>query len=713
MVGRDPGMRYLRVFGTFLVLLTICCLLLFSIYNEVESKTISQINTEQMVHAQQGATGIERFFSTYNNTLSFLAVSEHIITLDPDGRVMMQEFYLLNSEDIASISRVDRRGTILYTFPFENTSGADISTQSHVQKSMSSHRVVVSDVFTAVQGFRTIAFAMPVFKNGEYDGSLTILVPFEQLSRKNLESIRILNTGHAWIINRDGIILYSPNTSMIDRSATTVFAKSPSYNSFIAEAVKGSPGNSTYTLEEDPVSNAPVTFHAVYFPAIIGDTHWSIIVATPEREILSTLHGFRNDLIIISLILVISLLLFAYYTTRAWGIIKEEEKRKTAEAALRESEANYRSILENMQETFYRGDKDGNLVMVSPSGVALMGYSSVGEMLGKKILSYYADPQDRVTFMQELMEKGSITNFETRLKKADGTVLTVLASSHIRKDSDGNSIGVEGIIRDITDRKQVQEELFRKNEELGAAYEEITATAEELRQNYDNLAMSQQALEQARRKLNLLNSVTFTDIQNAIFSLSGYLGLERLQPADEKTQKYREKQEKIIQAISASLQFAKNYQDLGIKSPVWQDVSQVFLLGISHIDSLKLNRKIRTDNLEIYADPLLEKVFCTLAENVLLHGVTATGIALWYRDTPEGLTLIFEDNGAGIPGPVKEKIFERRSEGKQGMGLFLVREILSVTGITITESGEPGKGARFEMVVPKGAYRFSGLGNPP
>jgi len=713
MVGRDPGMRYLRVLGTFLVLLTICCLLLFSIYNEVESKTISQINTEQMVHAQQGATGIERFFSTYNNTLSFLAVSEHIITLDPDGRVMMQEFYSLNSEDIASISRVDRRGTILYTFPFENTSGADISTQSHVQKSMSSHRVVVSDVFTAVQGFRTIAFAMPVFKNGEYDGSLTILVPFEQLSRKNLESIRILNTGHAWIINRDGIILYSPNTSMIDRSATTVFAKSPSYNSFIAEAVKGSPGNSTYTLEEDPVSNAPVTFHAVYFPAIIGDTHWSIIVATPEREILSTLHGFRNDLIIISLILVISLLLFAYYTTRAWGIIKEEEKRKTAEAALRESEANYRSILENMQETFYRGDKDGNLVMVSPSGVALMGYSSVGEMLGKKILSYYADPQDRVTFMQELMEKGSITNFETRLKKADGTVLTVLASSHIRKDSDGNSIGVEGIIRDITDRKQVQEELFRKNEELGAAYEEITATAEELRQNYDNLSMSQQALEQARRKLNLLNSVTFTDIQNAIFSLSGYLGLERLQPADEKTQKYREKQEKIIQAISASLQFAKNYQDLGIKSPVWQDVSQVFLLGISHIDSLKLNRKIRTDNLEIYADPLLEKVFCTLAENVLLHGVTATGIALWYRDTPEGLTLIFEDNGAGIPGPVKEKIFERRSEGKQGMGLFLVREILSVTGITITESGEPGKGARFEMVVPKGAYRFSGPGNPP
>jgi signal transduction histidine kinase len=68
--------------------------------------------------------------------------------------------------------------------------------------------------------------------------------------------------------------------------------------------------------------------------------------------------------------------------------------------------------------------------------------------------------------------------------------------------------------------------------------------------------------------------------------------------------------------------------------------------------------------------------------------------------------LVFEDDGAGIPAPMKEKIFERRYEDKTGVGLFLAREILSITGITIQETGTEGKGARFEMTVPKGMFRF-------
>jgi signal transduction histidine kinase len=57
---------------------------------------------------------------------------------------------------------------------------------------------------------------------------------------------------------------------------------------------------------------------------------------------------------------------------------------------------------------------------------------------------------------------------------------------------------------------------------------------------------------------------------------------------------------------------------------------------------------------------------------------------------------------------MKEKIFDRRYEEKKGMGLFLSREILSITGISIRETGEPGTGARFEIFVPEGTYRFDG-----
>jgi len=700
-------MKYVKEFGIFLLLLIICGSLLLSVYNNVESTTIDQLNSVQVVHAKQASNSIERFFSTYNNTLSFLAENNHIITMDPEGRVLIKEFFVRHSEDIASITRVDKNGIILYTYPYESSTGANISSQNHVRKSISEQRVVISDVFTAVQGFRTVAFAMPVFKDGRYDGSLSILIPFDQLTQKDLESVRLVNTGYAWAISEKGTILYCPYPDLIDKSAFTVYNKSPTAISFIYEAVKGKPGISSYTLKATRTGNDdPEKYQAAYFPVTIGDTHWSIIVATPEREILSTLQGFRNNLIIISGILVISLFFFVYYTTRAWGIVKEEEKRRTAEAALRESERNYRSMLDNMQEIFYRSDKEGNLIMISPSGVATLGYASREEMLGKKISSFYADPDDREKFLHTIRETGSITNFETRLKKADGTVLTFLASSHIYSDAGGNPLGIEGTLRDISDRKRTQQELHRKSEELSAAYEEMTTTAEELKHNYDELDRSQQALQMSRKKLNLLNTITFQDIQNALFSLKGYIELQKDIPMDERARVYVNKEKEVTEKISSSLAFAKNYQDMGIKPPLWQNVNQTLLYAISHLDLSNIVRKDNVEGLEIYADPLLETVFFNLVENVMKHGKTATEISFYYKETLDYLTLFIEDNGTGIPDAEKEKIFEREYGSQKGMGLFLVREILSITTISIKESGVYGQGARFEISVPKGEYRF-------
>lgn len=104
---------------------------------------------------------------------------------------------------------------------------------------------------------------------------------------------------------------------------------------------------------------------------------------------------------------------------------------------------------------------------------------------------------------------------------------------------------------------------------------------------------------------------------------------------------------------------------------------------------------------------MLENVFFTLTENVILHGKGADSLSLYYTRTPDGLDLVFEDNGIGIPDQMKENIFERRYEEKKEMGLFLSRESLSITGITIKETGNEGSGARFEIHVPKGGYRFN------
>jgi len=214
------------------------------------------------------------------------------------------------------------------------------------------------------------------------------------------------------------------------------------------------------------------------------------------------------------------------------------------------------------------------------------------------------------------------------------------------------------------------------------------------------------SLEQARKKMTLLNTVTFQDIQSAAFSLSAYhLLINQFQP-DKKISQFLEKETVLINKITSSLDFAKNYQEMGMHPPRWQNVSQTFLFAISHLDFLQITHELDVPDLEIYADPLFEKVFFNLMENVLRHGTGASAVRLRYQEKTDGLVLFVEDNGRGIPQEEKHMIFDRGYGKDTGLGLFLVREILSITGISIKETGIPGQGTRFEISVPKGAYRF-------
>jgi len=109
----------------------------------------------------------------------------------------------------------------------------------------------------------------------------------------------------------------------------------------------------------------------------------------------------------------------------------------------------------------------------------------------------------------------------------------------------------------------------------------------------------------------------------------------------------------------------------------------------------------------MYADPLLEKVFFNLAMNLVIHGKNSvTRLHLYTEMQGNDLKIIFEDNGQGIPDEQKETLFQRRNDLKKGMGLYFVREVLAITGIRIQETGVFGQGARFELIVPYGKYRF-------
>ncbi len=378
------------------------------------------------------------------------------------------------------------------------------------------------------------------------------------------------------------------------------------------------------------------------------------------REFLSLFQG--NEI-------VIALILFTIW-------IRTDRERREAEEALQESEKRYRrALFDRSGDLIYLLGLDdanfGKIIDANKATAEMHGYSN------EELLTLTVTDLESPESAEEIPERfrriknGEWILGESTHRKKDGTVFPVEYSGGLLEF--GTEHYVLAIDRDISERKRASE-----------------------------------ALKHATKKLSLLNYVTFNDIQNAILSVDAYLELGKTAPADKERENYRKKESAAVQKIIRSLNFAKSYKDLGIIPPTWQDVNQSFLYAISHLDFLSINRNISLSGLEIFADPLLETVFLKLSDNVLVHGKTATQVTMSYFETPAGLTLVFQDNGVGIPHELKEEIFNREFGSQKGKGLYLAREILSITGITITENGIFGEGARFEIVVPKGEYRFKG-----
>jgi PAS domain S-box-containing protein len=221
-----------------------------------------------------------------------------------------------------------------------------------------------------------------------------------------------------------------------------------------------------------------------------------------------------------------------------------------------------------------------------------------------------------------------------------------------------------------------------------------------------DIRKTQDALQLANKKLNLLAEITRHDIRNKLTVLGGYLELFNDHPPEPQHSMYLEKLKAAVRMITENIEFTKLYQDLGVVAPNWKNVSDTFYRACVHIDIKKIRFESSVDGLEIFADPLLDRVFYNILQNAVEHGDHVSVVKLSSVELPDGLLIRIEDDGIGIPSHDKETIFVRGFGKNTGLGLFLCREILSITDITIKETGEFQHGALFEMHIPKGVYRY-------
>jgi signal transduction histidine kinase len=157
------------------------------------------------------------------------------------------------------------------------------------------------------------------------------------------------------------------------------------------------------------------------------------------------------------------------------------------------------------------------------------------------------------------------------------------------------------------------------------------------------------------------------------------------------------------------IQFTKEYEQIGVNAPVWQDCHTLVDTAAKQapLGKVMVKNDLPT-GAEVFADPLIEKVFYNLMDNAVRYGGKITTIRFSAEERDGNHVIVCEDDGNGIPADEKEKIFERGFGKNTGLGLALSKEILDITGITITETGVPDKGARFEITVPEGAWGMTG-----
>ena len=360
------------------------------------------------------------------------------------------------------------------------------------------------------------------------------------------------------------------------------------------------------------------------------------------------------------------------------AVFEDITERKAAEDEIRRARDFYLKILDDFPNPVWRADANARCDYFNKAWLAFTGRRIEQELGDGWAEGIHPDDLDRFvkTYHDHFAARTSF-EMEYRLRFHDGTYRWLFDSGKPFSTPEGEFAGYIGSCYDIHDRK-----------------------------------LAEEGLKQANRKLNLLSTITRHDINNQLLALKAYLELSKETLGDAaKMSEYIIREERAANAIERQIIFTKEYQDLGVTAPVWQraDASITKAQNLLPLRDVRIAAELR--DIEVFADPLFEKVFYNLIDNALRYGGQGmTMIRITSRASEKGLVISVEDDGTGISAADKGRLFERGFGHHTGLGLFLSREILAITGITISETGEPGKGARFEILVPKGGYRYLASG---
>ena len=350
-------------------------------------------------------------------------------------------------------------------------------------------------------------------------------------------------------------------------------------------------------------------------------------------------------------------------------------ERKKMQEALGISEARYKALVENADDAILLSDLNGKTIYQNPAFYRQLGLTE-GES-EKEIAQIHPDDLSIVKEKRKQLLKTGSSTTEYRVRHRNGTWVYRFARSVLIYNKNHAPYAVLSVIRDVTEQKLAEQKL---------------------RENQEKMAL-------INEKLRVVGSLTRHDVRNKLSAITGYSYLikKKLKNNPDVVDKL-DKMEQSVKDVERIFDFARVYEKLGSEELTFVDVGQA-VEGAKALFSDPIPKVINNcSGLSVLADSFLSQMFYNFIDNTRKHGKKATTITISHKKRSNGaLNLIYEDDGEGISQENKLNLFKEgfSTAGSSGFGLFLIKKMMQVYGWEITENGEPGKGVKFVITIPK------------
>ncbi len=718
LAGQTNPMRFIRPFLILLLLTIASATLLVAIFARAKSDAKAHVFTHEQMLAELVKNGIEEYFRFEVNQAQFLASNKDVSEINQDGRFLLRQFFESQTRNLRNITRVDATGHIAYSYPNTRVIGSFVGDQEHVKTVFRTELPTLSSVFRTVQGYDAIALHVPVYKKGKFDGSLALVMPFEEIGGRYISSISIGRNGTAALFDEAGAILYSKNGQRIGKKVTSeelAYLKSAGLSDKKGIARVRPNRGTIIGIGED-------TQIIAYIAAVkIQNISWFIKIALPESEAVSYVSGFNYKWTALIISAISLFTIWGIVLTRAILAAKREEERRLANERLTGAEKETqlaRALLVNSVDQSPAGiviveSGTGNVLLINDSarnsgyivqaqgGLAMDILNASTWRIGKPDGSKY--DADEIPICRSLAHGETVINEEVVLKTDGQDDEWYSINSAPVLGGQGDIVAAITVIQNISEHKQNEERLLDMNAYLEKKVAERTAQMKESIAELE--AFSYSVSHDLRAPLRHLagyshillsdyNSKLDTDArgylegiirssENMSVLIDSLLHLSRISRADVNRSKVdlTEVAQSIVKDLADSAAYIEHKVDVDIQEGIVVEGDQNLLTIVMR-------------NLLENAWKFSSKADLPRVEVGCIHDGS-------------GITVHVKDNGAGFNMEYANKLFsafQRLHSASEfpgtGIGLTTVQRIINKHGGHVRAEGKEGEGATFSFFLP-------------